>query len=438
MENATGNIVIPRVEDLIAGGGGLTANEITIDGTHSNLPFEDPNLPPPRNTPENNESFATSDFSDYTYFIEGFSSAGILVDVGSDFGPTPSDPTRDIFFIISSTNLGDSPGTLLTFTRNGEFDGVLGSGGGPPPPPPPKTAGQAAIWHLNGTTIDGGGSVNPNPGLSWQAIGTGDFNHDGRSDILWQNTSTGQASIWEMIGNTLSGGGPVTPNPGPAWKAMGTGDFNDDSRSDILWQNTITGQASIWEMNGNTLVGGGPISPSPGMAWKAIGTGDFNHDNHSDILWQNTTTGQVSIWEMNGNNVIGAAPVASPGTSWHAVGVGDFFGDGNSDILLQNAISGQVAIWRMNGTNAIGGGILGPNPGPSWHAIGAGDYFNPGIPGFSSDILFQNTSSGQISIWRMDDLTIVGGGTVGSNPGTSWHAIGADASGETLFQNRGS
>ena len=67
-----------------------------------------------------------------------------------------------------------------------------------------------------------------------------------------------------MDGNKLIGGGPVSPDPGPAWKAIGTGDFNDDGRSDILFQNTTSGQVSIWEMNGNTLTGGGPVSPNPG------------------------------------------------------------------------------------------------------------------------------------------------------------------------------
>jgi hypothetical protein len=88
-------------------------------------------------------------------------------------------------------------------------------------------------------------------------------------DILWQNASTGQASIWEMNGNTLVGGGPVTPNPGTAWKAVGTGDFNDDGGSDILFQNT-SGQSSIWDMNGTSIAGGGPVSPNPGTSWHAI------------------------------------------------------------------------------------------------------------------------------------------------------------------------
>ena len=92
-----------------------------------------------------------------------------------------------------------------------------------------------------------------------------------------------------MNGNSLAGGGQVSPNPGPAWKAIGTGDFNGDGLSDILFQNTSSGQVSIWEMEGNILFGGGPVSANPGPAWRAVGTGDFNGDGFSDILFQNAS-----------------------------------------------------------------------------------------------------------------------------------------------------
>jgi hypothetical protein len=184
-----------------------------------------------------------------------------------------------------------------------------------------NTDGQAAIWETNGTNVIGGGNVGANPGASWQAIGTGDFNDDGQSDILWQNTD-GQAAIWEMNGTNVIGGGNVGANPGPSWKAIGTGDFNDDGHSDILWQNTSTGQASIWEMNGTNIIGNALVGATPGPSWKAIGTGDYNGDGHSDILWQNASTGQASIWEMNGTNIIGTELVgAAPGPSWRAVGL---------------------------------------------------------------------------------------------------------------------
>ena len=229
-----------------------------------------------------------------------------------------------------------------------------------------NASGQASIWDMNGNSLIGGGPVTPSAGPAWKVIGTGDFTDDSFSDdILWQNGSSGQVSVWEMSGNSLVGGGSVTPDPGPAWKAIGTGDFNDDGHSDVLFQNRSSGQVSIWEMNGNTLIGGGPVSPNPGPAWKAIGTGDFNDDHHSDILFQNASTGQVSIWEMSGNKLVGGGPVSpNPGTSWHAIGT-----DGGSDILFQNS-SGQASIWDMSGNSLVGGGPVSPSPGSSWRAVG--------------------------------------------------------------------
>jgi hypothetical protein len=60
-----------------------------------------------------------------------------------------------------------------------------------------------------------------NPIGFWESNGMGDFNHDGLSDILFQNTSSGQVSILEMNGTTRIGGGPTGPNPGPSWHAIG-------------------------------------------------------------------------------------------------------------------------------------------------------------------------------------------------------------------------
>jgi hypothetical protein len=73
-----------------------------------------------------------------------------------------------------------------------------------------------------------------------------------------------------------------------------------------------------------------------------------------------------------------------------------------------------MAIWEMNGTNVIGGGTLGVDPGPSWHAIGTG--------GGGSDILLQSTS-GEAAIWDMSGTAITGGGVVSTNPGPSWRAV---------------
>ena len=179
---------------------------------------------------------------------------------------------------------------------------------------------------MNGLNPIAGGSaaVGANPGPSWKVVGSGDFNGDGHSDILWQNAS-GQAAIWEMNGlNPIAGGSAaVGANPGPSWKAVGTGDFNGDGHSDILWQNARRSgrdlgdereQPDRWRQR--------RVGAIPARAWKAIGTGDFNGDGYSDILWQNTS-GQAAIWEMNGTNLDRRRQRRSrpnPGPTWKAIG----------------------------------------------------------------------------------------------------------------------
>ena len=47
---------------------------------------------------------------------------------------------------------------------------------------------------------------------------TSDFNNDGDSDLLWQNSS-GQVVIWELSGASSIASGSAG-NPGPSWHAV--------------------------------------------------------------------------------------------------------------------------------------------------------------------------------------------------------------------------
>ena len=184
--------------------------------------------------------------------------------------------------------------------------------------------GTAAVWLLDGTSSTFfTGAVGPfNPGPSWQIKDDGDFDGDGRSDILWQN-SDGTPAIWLMNGTSvasLGGIGPFPFNPGPSWQIKGTGDFNGDGRSDILWQGS-DGTPAIWLMDGMNTVSFGAVGPfNPGPSWQVKGTGDFNGDGKSDILWQ-SEDGTPAIWLMNGMNFLSGAAAGSfnPGSDWHII-----------------------------------------------------------------------------------------------------------------------
>jgi hypothetical protein len=141
-----------------------------------------------------------------------------------------------------------------------------------------------------------------------------DFNGDGESDILWQNTVTGERGFYLMNGTTVTGWLSLGVIP-TAWQIAGTGDFNGDGKTDILWQNTVTGERGFYLMNGTTVTSWISLGVIP-TAWQIAGTGDFNGDGKPDILWQNTVTGERGIYLMNGAAVTGWVSLGTVSTDW--------------------------------------------------------------------------------------------------------------------------
>ena len=127
-----------------------------------------------------------------------------------------------------------------------------------------------------------GGDQHRRPELE-DAAGIGDFNGDGKDDILWRNTSTGTNAIW---GGASSGSGLAVNAVGDLnWKVAGIGDFNGDGSDDILWRNTSTGVNTIWRNASSATVQA--VTSVGDLNWKVAGTGDFNGDGTDDILWRN-------------------------------------------------------------------------------------------------------------------------------------------------------
>jgi hypothetical protein len=53
------------------------------------------------------------------------------------------------------------------------------------------------------------------------------------------------------------------------------------------------------------------------------------------------------------------------------------------DIFWQNRSSGQASVWKMDGNSLVGGGGVSPNPGPAWSEVGTGDFNGDGQTTFS-------------------------------------------------------
>jgi hypothetical protein len=220
------------------------------------------------------------------------------------------------------------------------------------------------------------------PGSSAQsAKARHDFNADGKSDLLWRDTS-GTLGLWLLNGAQIlnAAGLAIVPT---TWSLVGQRDFNRDGTSDILWRDT-SGNTAIWFMNNGQVASTGAVGNVP-TNWSVVGLGDFNGDRSAGILWRDDL-GNIALWIMNGTLASAAVALGNVPTAWSVAGTGDFNGDGKTDILWRDG-SGNTAMWFMNGTTVASSADVGNVP-TNWSIVGIGDFNGDG----KSDILWGDTS----------------------------------------------
>ena len=123
---------------------------------------------------------------------------------------------------------------------------------------------------------------------------------------------------WQVSGIfAAQSGRPFSVWNGAAFAAGG--DYNADGRSDVLWRNTSSGVVSAWLMNGASRVGGGTVTSTVSNAWKIIGTSDLNGDGRDDLLWRKVSNGDVYGWLMNGITQQGSGFIRNAGTTWSPI-----------------------------------------------------------------------------------------------------------------------
>jgi hypothetical protein len=287
--------------------------------------------------------------------------------------------------------------------------------------------GAVFLWTMNGTGLGGARYLDP-ISEDWQVQFTGDFNGDGKTDILWRNfnastADAGKLYIWMMDGaNVIGGTGYTASQADLGWRVDGVGDLNGDGKDDIVWRKTGAGvdkgAVFLWTMNGTGLAGARYLDPIS-EDWQVVDIGDFNGDGKGDILWRNMNpaspdAGKLYIWMMDGANVIGGTgyTASQADLGWRVDGVGDLNGDGKDDIVWRKVGAGvdkgAVFLWTMNGTGLAGARYLDPI-GEDWQVQALGDFNGDG----KGDILWRNqgpgVDTGNLYIWIMDGANVVGG-----------------------------
>jgi hypothetical protein len=92
---------------------------------------------------------------------------------------------------------------------------------------------------MNGFNFLQASPIPPISDVNWEVVGTGDFDGDGTDDTLWHNRLTGQMVIWFMQGTNIGSYQMISYIVSDLnWQVVGIGDFDGDGKADILWRNS--------------------------------------------------------------------------------------------------------------------------------------------------------------------------------------------------------
>jgi type VI protein secretion system component Hcp len=260
--------------------------------------------------------------------------------------------------------------------------------------------GDVSVWLLANNALVATRPIGSAGGYT--IVGTGDFNRDGTSDLLFQDAS-GQVGDW-IVRNSQYSSYINVGNAGN-FKVAGSGDFNGDGTSDIVFQDA-SGNVANWTMQNGQFASYSNLGNASG--YKVVGVVDFNGDGTSDLVFQ-SAAGQVAIWTLQNGRFQGYSNVGNAG-AYRVVGTGDLNGDGTSDLVLQDQSTGQVGDWIIQNAAFQSYNNLG-NAG-SFKVVGTGDYNGDR----TTDILLQN-AAGDVAIWGVKNGTFSGYTPVGNASG---------------------
>lgn len=202
----------------------------------------------------------------------------------------------------------------------------------------------------DGSFTEGGTFSTGSGGLSPYSVAVGDFNSDGKLDLVTADETLSKASV--LIGN---GDGTfqthVDYTTGTDSRKVVTGDFNGDGRLDF----------AVSSYNGvSVLLGKGDGTFQPETFYSLITpdhpymlTADLNGDGMLDLAVA-STAGSVSVLMGKGDGTFNSAVNYSTGGYSAAVAAADFNGDGILDLVFTNYATSNISLLLGRGDGTFG------------------------------------------------------------------------------------
>lgn len=282
-----------------------------------------------------------------------------------------------------------------------------------------RSSGAIETSALNLTTYDSlmavtftGGQVVSSPtlgtGSQLMRMVVGDFNNDGRDDILYQDNT----GLWQFAAGQSNGTFQVTQadQPGSPFAGLSLGphvtngtnyhaaDFDGDGDIDLLYAASNAQQMILYTNNNGNFSANPTITTGPLYGNRTI-VGDFNGDGIADVLYRvsNTANDPWKIMLGTGNGTFSDLDITNalspfknvslPDLNLYNYRVADVDGDGDVDLIYLKASQVMTYFRNDNGTFTVGT-LVNVAVLPQTRYVVA-DLDGDG----DGDILFQNSSN---------------------------------------------
>jgi hypothetical protein len=213
------------------------------------------------------------------------------------------------------------------------------------------------------------------PGGGEPALATGDFTGDGIPDIV-QGTRSGVRLLLGNGDGTFRNAGDISLPIGPNTdrSSIAVGDFNSDGKQDLVVASNREGlPAPVFELRGN---GDGTFQSPVNLGFSStfVVAGDINNHGTPDLIDLNSS-GQAELRVGNGDGTFQAPVPFGPGLP---LIVTDVNGDGIPDLVFATSTGISERLGNGDGTFQDPITVNLPADAPVQAVLGVGDFTNDG------------------------------------------------------------
>jgi len=173
-------------------------------------------------------------------------------------------------------------------------------------------------------------------------------------------------------------------------------DFNGDTTSDVLMRRTADNSWWRFAVKNGQVQNIAAFTIPASADYRYVTALDADGDGDADVLVRTITNNKWYLYTVNAGSIIASIELTPlPNVAdWIFEAAADFDGDGIDDLLLHNTTTGELSVYLMQNATVVSGNVIAML-GVDDVIAAAGDMDRDGV----ADLLVRHSAGGKNSIW---------------------------------------